>query len=274
MDIIEYYDDKINGVLHSFDRMIINGYILALQSPRQFLFYLITNHIKLVDFKNFAQKQTDSLFSGIEQFIKDNNAYFEYLSSPKTDKNEFARSVFHSNPSKEGLIAAFSTVELCHTMTVVSNHHTQKLELTSRPAKCKHYYLFFNDTEFGWMFIKIQTWFPYNVQVYINGREYLSRLFSKNNLGYQMYFNSFCQIDDFDKAQKIADSILNRDISSSLDGMINRINNLLPHIKEIVNHSYYWCLDQCEFATDINFKSRDDLTKIYNKKIYFFTASY
>ncbi len=267
MNIIEYYDDKINGVLHSFDRIIINGYILALQNSRQFLFYLITNHIRLVDFKDFAQKQTDFLCCGIEQFIKDNHAHFEYISSCKTDKNELARSVLHSNPSKKGLIAAFSTVELCRTMTVISNHHTQKLEVTNRPTKCKHYYLYFNDTEFGWMFIKIQTWFPYNVQVYINGREYLSRLFSKNNLGYQMYFNSFCQIDDFDKAQKIADSILNKDISSSLDGMINRINNLLPHIKETMNHSYYWCLDQCEFATDINFKSRDDLTKIYKKLV-------
>ena len=31
----------------------------------------------------------------------------------------------------------------------------------------------------------------------------------------------------------------------------------------IFSASYYWCIDQCEFATDINFKSRQDLENIY-----------
>ena len=83
-----------------------------------------------------------------------------------------------------------------------------------------------------WMFLKIQTWFPYNVQIYINGREYLSK-------------------------------ILDKKISDSFDGMIKKINNLLPNIENIFSHSYYWCIDQCEFATDINFKSRSDLSSFY-----------
>ena len=66
-------------------------------------------------------------------------------------------------------------------MTVAPNRETQKLEVTSRPTKCKHYYFYYNDEEFGWMFLKIQTWFPYNVQIYINGREYLSKIFDKIN---------------------------------------------------------------------------------------------
>lgn len=44
-----------------------------------------------------------------------------------------------------------------------------------------HYYFYYNDEEFGWMFLKIQTWFPYNIQIYLNGQEYLSRLLSKED---------------------------------------------------------------------------------------------
>lgn len=179
MNILEQYNDKINGLLQSFDRIIINGYILALQNPRLFLFYLISNDIKLVDFKSFAEIQTSSLCTHIEQYIKDNGASLTYLPSARENKDTLARNIFDQNPDKTGLIAAFSTVEVCRTMTVISNHDTKKLETASRNTKCKHYYLYFNDVEFGWMFIKIQTWFPYNVQVYMNGREYLSRLYSK-----------------------------------------------------------------------------------------------
>ena len=187
----------------------------------------------------------------------------KYLSSGKISKDDLARQEFEKSNNKVGLISAFSVVELCNTMTVAPNHQTKKLEVTSRSTKCKHYYFYFNDEEFGWMFLKIQTWFPYNVQIYINGREYLSKIFDKNNIKYEMYNNSFSYIENFEIAQKFADSILDKKISDSFDGMIKKINNLLPNIENIFSHSYYWCIDQCEFATDINFKSRSDLSSFY-----------
>jgi hypothetical protein len=45
------------------------------------------------------------------------------------------------------------------------------------------------------MYLKIQTCFLYNVQIYINGREYLSKLLDENNIKYEMYNNSFSCIE-------------------------------------------------------------------------------
>ena len=263
MNILEQNKEKINGVLETFDRMIVNGYLLNLCNYRQFLYYLIQNNIKLKEFDKFAQEQTKSLCDHIEKYVNDNDVDVIYLNSGKIDKDEIARKAFDNNPNKVGLISCLSTVEICNTMTVKPNHETQKLEVTSRPTKCKHYYFYYNDEEFGWMFLKIQTWFPYNVQIYINGREYLSRIFDKNDVKYEMYNNSFSYIDNFEKAQKLADSILEKKISDSFDGLVSKINNHLPNIECIFSHSYYWCIDQCEFATDINFKSREDLSLFY-----------
>ena len=263
MNILEQNKEKINGKLETFDRMIINGYLLNLQSHRHFLYYLIQNNVKLKDFDKFASEQTEELCKHIDSYIKENNAENIYLNSGKIDKNEIVMNILQDNPNKKGLITTLSSVELCNTMTVKPNSETKKLEVTSRPTKCKHYYFYFNDEEFGLMFLKIQTWFPYNVQIYINGREYLSKLLDKNNIKYEMYNNSFSYIEDFEKAQQLADSILNKKISDSFDGLIEKINIHLPKIRNIFSHSYYWCIDQCEFATDINFKSREDLSLFY-----------
>lgn len=143
---------------------------------------------------------------------------------------------------------------------------SQMLEVTSRTTKCKHYYFYYNEEEFGWIFLKIQTWFPYNVQIYINGRECLSRLLSQNGIPYEMYNNSFSYIEDYNKAQELADGILDKKISDSFDGIVKKVNNLFPGIEDIFSHSYYWRIYQCEFATDINFKSREDLS-IFNKTL-------
>ena len=263
MNILEQNKEKINGKLETFDRMIINGYLLNLQSHRHFLYYLIQNNVKLKDFDKFASEQTEELCKHIDSYIKENNAENIYLNSGKIDKNEIVMNILQDNPNKKGLITTLSSVELCNTMTVKPNSETKKLDVTSRPTKCKHYYFYFNDEEFGLMFLKIQTWFPYNVQIYINGREYLSKLLDKNNIKYEMYNNSFSYIEDFEKAQQLADSILNKKISDSFDGLIEKINIHLPKIRNIFSHSYYWCIDQCEFATDINFKSREDLSLFY-----------
>ena len=275
MNILEQYKDKINGILSTFDRMIIKGYILQLCNYRQFLFYLIQNNIKLKDFGKFASEQTGILSDNIDKYILDNNVNLEYISTTKIDKGALALEEFYKDTSKTGLIAAYSVVELCDTMTVVPNKVSKHLEIQSRKTKCKHYYLYYNDKEFGWMFIKIQTWFPFNVQIYINGREYLSKLMDKNNMKYQIYNNSFTYIDDYEKAQKLADGILSKNLTSSLDALIKPINNLLPNIKESIGHSYYWCVAECEFATDITFKSRSELEKIYKPLVEtsFFTFS-
>ena len=73
MNIIEQNKEKINGILETFDRMIINGYILQLCNYRQFLYYLIQNDIKFKDFDKFALSQTEILCNHIDSYIKDNN---------------------------------------------------------------------------------------------------------------------------------------------------------------------------------------------------------
>lgn len=78
-----------------------------------------------------------------------------------------------------------------------------------------------------------------------------------------MYNNSFSYIEDFEKAQELADSVLNQKLSASFDGMAQTVNCLLPDIMETLHHSYYWCVDQCAFASDINFKSREELSRFY-----------
>ncbi len=65
MNILEQNKEKINSTLETFDRMIINGYLLNLHNYKQFLYYLIKNNIKLKDFDKFALEQTDSLCKNI-----------------------------------------------------------------------------------------------------------------------------------------------------------------------------------------------------------------
>jgi hypothetical protein len=119
------------------------------------------------------------------------------------------------------------------------------------------------DREFGFMHVKIQTWFPFEIQVYVNGREFIARQLDKCGVRYERYDNCFTWIEDIEKAQKIANSLEARNFTRMLDRFAHELNPYLLRIEEVLGQGYYWCLDQCEYATDIMFRSRKDLSAIY-----------
>ena len=92
MDILKQFDGKINGILETFDWVIINGYIQPLHSFRLFLYYLIQKNVLLKDFDSFAKAQTDSLCTHIENYIRGHGCVPTYLNSGQTALPENWRS--------------------------------------------------------------------------------------------------------------------------------------------------------------------------------------
>jgi hypothetical protein len=80
---------------------------------------------------------------------------------------------------------------------VIPNRQTRRLEVVRRPRKCLHYYLYRIDPEFGWMHVRLQTWAPYEMQIYVNGREWLARQMDQAGIGYRRSDNKITAVDDF-----------------------------------------------------------------------------
>lgn len=263
MNIIDKYNDKIKGFLTGFDRIIINGYSRQLNNCRQFLFYLIQNGCNLVDFNKFAEEHTRVLCDHIDNIVKQQNRPTEFIISSKVSKDEIARKLFNESPVDEGLVCCISSMEVCDTMTVKGNKKTEKLEVTRRSTKCKYYYLYMIDKDFGWMYLKIQTWFPFNVQIYLNGRKYICKQLDKEKIKYERFNNSLIDIKNIERAQVISDHLQNMDLTRKFDSLVSKYNNLLPRFEKHLGHGYFWTVFECEYATDIMFKTREDLENIF-----------
>lgn len=267
MNIIEWKQDKIKGILSTFDRIIIKGYSFQLCNVRQMGYFLSHNNILLKDFGSYAEKVTKSLCEHIENIAKEQNRPYQFIYGSDTDKGSLAKQILENNPVNNGLICIFSNIEVCSTMNVIKNGKTQKLELKWGTRKCKYYYLYYLDEDFGFMHIKIQSWFPFMVQIYINGHEWLKQHLIKENIKFEMYNNSFSYIEDIDKAQEIADKIVDSKISDKFYSMVKNINNFLPVIEETFSHDYYWCLAECEYSTDIIHDSRESIDEYFKSLI-------
>ena len=260
--ILEQYKDKINGSFSFFDRMILKGHIRQFFSSSGKQYFLSERNVLIKDFSAFAEQVTSSIVSRAEEFAHASGRPLRYLTSPKISKEQTALEILESSPVDEGLICILSAVEYCQTLQP-RKKEDGKLSLDTVNRKCKYYYFYFQDKTFGFMHVKLQTWFPFQIQVYINGREMMKHVFDANHISYRMYDNSFSEISDIQKAQELADKFDSKSLCRQLDLFAHKVNPYLDTIEEVFHQGYHWCVDQCEFATDVMFTSREALEDLY-----------
>jgi len=256
MDIIERYSGKVKGILSTFDRMIIKGHLQSFYSATHRYYYLQQEHVLLKDFGTYAQGITDTIKAHAKSMAEQSGRPYLYLNSPSISKEGLARQIMEQDQVDEGLICVLSTVELCRSFSIYRNRDTKKLELVLSNRKCLYFYFYYNDPELGFMHVRLQSWFPFEMQVYLNGREILAKQLDKAGIGYERYENSFVSIEDLVEAQRFAERLKERRWHKILDVFARRVNPLLDRITEIFSRGYYWCLHQCEYATDVMFESR------------------
>jgi hypothetical protein len=132
-----------------------------------------------------------------------------------------------------------------------------------RPAwrKCLFLYFYFLDPHFGLLHVRLQTWFPFTIQVYVNGHEWLARQLDQRGLRYRKLENAFLWLEEPGRAQRLADRFATLKWPAILDTLARRANPLLRDV--LANYSYYWATHQAEYATDGLFTSRGALRDLY-----------
>jgi DNA-binding PadR family transcriptional regulator len=112
------------------------------------------------------------------------------------------------------------------------------------------------------MYARIQTWFPFNIQVGLNGREWLARQMDQQGLKYRQQGNCFVWIEDYEEAQKLMRRQLEMNWAELLNGFGGQLNPLHESLFAHYPASYYWTCYQSEWATDIVFAEADSLRRI------------
>ena len=103
--------------------------------------------------------------------------------------------------------------------------------------------------------------FPMQIQVYLNGHEWLERQLRACGIAFTKQDNAFLRIADAHRAQKLADRFVTLNWPRILERYARYVNPLLKNLLRGCQH--YWCTAQSEYATDILFKSSADLRELF-----------
>ena len=103
---------------------------------------------------------------------------------------------------------------------------------------------------------------PFQIQVYVNGREWLARQLDQAGVGYVRDDNALLRVDDLNVADQLCERFARRSWPALLNVFARRVNPYLATVEQAKFGGYYWVVDQAEVATDVMFTDRPSLTAI------------
>src|SRR3972149_2298300 len=109
------------------------------------------------------------------------------------------------------------------------------------------------------MSARIQSWFPFNIQVCLNGREWLAREMDRVGIDYERKENCFVWVEDLQAAQELMHQQLKINWRRELDRIAERLNPVHREIFKELPLRYYWSTRASEWATDVMFNSQPEL---------------
>jgi hypothetical protein len=265
----DVHANRISGSLTMYDRLIFKGHLSRFFADGATQAYLSSQGVLLKNFTPYAKATTAEIADHCRALATDAGRPVIYLGKVKTwggaaqRKEEIAKAIAERDGITSGVICLISAVEPCMSVMVRKRHETHRLEIFRRQRACLHHYLYLIDDEFGFMHVRIQGWMPYEIQVYVNGREWLARQLDRARVGYLRYDNSIQRIDDLDTASALCERFAHRSWPRVLNVFARMVNPLLGRITRAGFGGYRWVVDQAEIATDVMFTGRRELMQVW-----------
>jgi hypothetical protein len=248
---LQRFAPAIKGVLSGFDRLLFHGSFRRLSYSKGVNGFLMDHSIPLRDFANWCHDQTERVKAAFHTQAETDGHRVIYLPSPSVSKEDLARRQQEQRGITSGVIGSWSCVEPARTWVIRRVPGEAWAMPQAKQGQCLHLYRYFDHHRFGFGHIRLQTWFPFQIQVYLNGREYLRRRLDRTAITCQKVGNAFADIQDWSRAQRMFDDLLEVDWITELIRLAGRIFPDRPTV--VGDLDYHWSVAQSEWATDLVF---------------------
>jgi len=261
--LTERYGERIAGVLSCYDRIVITGTVPVICYAEGMSRFLRAKEIRIFDYPQFAQTLRERVRDGAAALAVSSGITIEHIAKSHIRKEEVVARVLERRGDHPGLVHIISAMEACGSYRPWHDKASGRTFLRPDSGKCLHYYFYFMDADLGLVYLRVPTWAPFRLQFYCNGHSWLARQMTAAGIGYTLADNSFVRIDNWQRAQELADA-LSPDL---LHRVLDRYASQCCPVCDVFAQSYHWSLMQVEYATDLAFRSATTLGPLYDQLV-------
>jgi hypothetical protein len=263
-EFVARHADDVTGVVHGFDRVRFQGTLRSLYNPEIMSEFLHRAGVMWKDFKHYVCGITARIRASADALSQAaGRGPVHYLRSSAIDKEDYVAELRRRDHIEQGLIAVLSCVEPCRKWGAHGNRETKKLELRLQEGRCGHLYFYLIHPKLGLIHLRLQTWFPFRIQVGANGREWLARELTRKGIAFTREDNCLPWIEDVAAAQALLDAQVRQYWPQIFEPLVAQYHPVFAELQQVMRLEYYWTMTECEYATDVMFRDRAALQRIY-----------
>ena len=216
--------DHVTLEVECLDRIYLNGYIPTLQLPGQLIAFLVQHRKQKIPSPALLNQMTISFVKNIKQYAGDNKIPIVHFERGER-KDDVAAKMCRKRPVKDGVVFIGIAQEKAYAFKGRKKKQRGYVgfDYSRQSVYVNYYYFYLNDDAFGPAFIKICSYVPFPIKIYINGHEWVKRQLEKKGIAFEALDNGFLSCSDPQSLQKISDQLTSSQIEAFFYKWIARL---------------------------------------------------
>jgi hypothetical protein len=248
--VAEILDHHVTFELEAIDRMYLNAYVPSLQTGGGFVYFVKTQLGATVPSTTVVAPMSERFVKAIEQFVET-----ERLDLVPFEKGQRKDDVAHEYLTRfqgdEGVLFVGKAQEKASVFRTEKRRDAQGKKypwIIRSTAMPNHYYFYILDRDFGPIFLKFCSYFPYPATLCLNGHEWLKRQLTHRGIPFEALDNGIRSTDAASRVQRIANTL----DAAKIDALFRKWLRRLPHpfaaAHRAAGYRYQLSILQSEFA--------------------------
>lgn len=236
--------------LEAIDRMYLNAYVPSLQTGGGFAYFVKSQLQAIVPSTTVVAPMTERFVHAIERFVATQG--IDLVTFEKRQrKDDVAQEYLARFEGEEGILFVGKAQEKASVFRTEKRRDAQgktypwMIRSTAMP---NHYYFDLVDRDFGPLFLKFCSYFPYPAKLCLNGHEWLKRQLTQRGIPFEPLDNGIRATTVAARVQQIADTLTADKIDAVFRKWLRRRPHPFAPTHRKAGYRYQLSILQAEFA--------------------------
>jgi hypothetical protein len=247
--VAEILEQHVTFELEAIDRMYLNAYVPSLQTGAGFVYFTKTQLKAPVASTVMVAPMSQRFVQTLERFAEAEGIDLVTFERGER-KDDVAQRYLAAFDREEGVLFIGKAQEKAHVFRTEKRRDARGTYpwIVRSTAMVNHYYVYLVDRDFGPLFIKFCSYFPYPAKLCLNGHEWLKRQLTRRKIPFTPLDNGIAAADRPARVQQVANELDADKIEAVFRKWLRRLPHPFAPAHRAAGYRYQLSILQAEFA--------------------------
>jgi len=259
---VRHHQDWIRFGYSCFDRMLLRGVVQPFYHLGHVVnFFRQRRHVHALTPNFFRRTSADYHHWLGEEARRNGLTIVQAPRDPEVRRCDWVEPYYQQLGERCGTAVILRCRE--RDRVVVSTAKSNHLEYEWRYVNL--YYFYLRDERLGRMFLRLCPYFPFNLQVCLNGHEWLARQLAREGIAFRQRDNAIMDCAAPERLQELADTFGPNDVVGTVEPCLARWLTFFTPEEQALGYRHRLKMAQMEYCHNLIFQERARVERLFDR---------